>query len=64
MANLSGEIKIKILDYYPQIEKIPYDDYDCIISDKIDNLVIPLAEIGQKFFVRNGFNISYKSYRS
>ena len=52
MANLSGEIKIKILDYYPQIEKIPYDDYDCIISDKIDNLVIPLAEIGQKFFVK------------
>ena len=52
MADLSFEVKIIISDYYPKIEKIPYDDYDCIISDQNDNLVIPLTDIDQIFFIK------------
>ena len=52
MADFSCEVKIKISDYYPKIEKIPFDDYDCIISDQNDNLVIPLTDIDQIFFIK------------
>ena len=52
MNDISCKIKITIKDFYPRLKKIPYNDYNCLIS--YDNYIynIPLKNI-QTIFSEN-----------
>jgi len=50
MDDIICEIKIKIKEFYPKLKKIPYDDYDCVISYNDDKLTIPLKNIEKNIF--------------
>ena len=50
MDNIIYEIKIKIKEFYPKLKKIPYDDYDCVISYNDYKLTIPLKNIEKNIF--------------
>ena len=48
---MSWEIIIKINDYYPKLDKIPYHEYDCIISNNNNESLIPLKAIKNNKFI-------------
>ena len=50
MDDIIYEIKIKIKEFYPKLKKIPYDDYDCVISYNDYKLTIPLKNIEKNIF--------------
>jgi hypothetical protein len=53
MKDISLELTIKINEYYPKIDEIPYHDYDCIISNNNNQSTIPLKEIKTNIFFLN-----------
>ena len=50
MDDIICEIKIKIKDFFPKLKKIPYVNYDCVISYNDYKLTIPLKSIEKNFF--------------
>ena len=48
---MSWEIIIKINDYYPKLDKIPYHECDCIISNNNNESLIPLKSIKSNNFI-------------
>ena len=50
MKDIQCKTNISLKDYFPKLKKIPYEQYNLIISNKKEKHTIPLKDPENKFF--------------